>query len=112
MLDAYLNAWSSRTFDWRTANCAQFAAGWVEPRTKREAMRRITSYGSDLAEAVTLHLGEQIEPVYAQAGDVVILRLTLSTALGICTGRLAATLTEGGGLVMVPMTHAVNAWRI
>ena len=123
MLDAYLRAWAARPFDWRRANCSHFVGEWVEqvlgidvlegvnfPRSRHDAMRR---YGTRLADEVADRLGEPILPAESKNGDVLLLNSCGRVgALGIRTGAFATTLAEGGGLMHVPMSYALVAWRV
>lgn len=128
-LTAYLAERQPAPFDWRTANCAHFAAGFVArvegrdvlaalrmPTTLGEARRRLRR-GGGLQRLVTHALNrEPIAAPFAQVGDVVLLRLSETDAeamaLGLCCGEYAAAATEDGGVTHHPMTNAVAAWRV
>lgn len=111
----YLAAW--RGFDWRTANCAHFAAGFAAPAalqgvpmpagagSLRATLRALGA--RSLRQAVTMRLGAEISPLLARAGDVVLWRRTL----GLCIGRQAALPTCCGAVVFLPMRDCAAAWR-
>jgi hypothetical protein len=100
-LAQYIAAWQG--FDWHTANCAHFAAGWaaphalagvVMPSDPREVRATLRAMGvASLRDAVQARLGEPIHPWLARPGDVVLSHRTL----GLCVGRQwAAPLPERG----------------
>lgn len=64
---------------------------------------------ASIEKLVTAECGEPVPARMAQRGDLVQLQ---DTALGICLGAIAATVEEGVGMVLVPMTSAVLAWRV
>ena len=127
-LDAYLVEHQSQPFLWSRHNCCHFVAGWVRSATGRDPMaglpvtwtplaaqRLVRQLGGTLADAWTRRLGRApIQPELAQVGDVVHvwLREQERGAVGICTGRRAALLTEATGIVLLPMSHATHAWRL
>lgn len=122
-LGLYLAECSGRSFDWRSWNCAHFAAGWVrkvcgidplaglpEAASQRGAWRLLRRLGLTMADAVDMRLGfAQAAPEAACVGDLVLLD---GRALGICTGRQAVVLLEGGGVGFVPLSAATHAWRV
>jgi hypothetical protein len=108
-------------FAWSANDCASFAGDAVEamtggrveiPRAATPAAyaRLLRDQGSLQSMAAAL-LGDPIAPAYAQRGDVVLLLLDERETLGICVGADIAG-PGGNGLVLVPMAHAVSAWRI
>jgi hypothetical protein len=127
LLDAHLDAWRDKRFDWQRANCIQFAAEWVQrvtgrdplpgwfsmPQTEAQAQAAIGATGKPLRELVDEALpGAAIPPGLAQAGDVMFLPLGPNGVVGICCGRLVATLADGKGLGFVPARAASHAWRV
>lgn len=123
LLGLYLAECSERRFDWRTWNCAHFAAGWVQRVTGLDvlaglpatpsgpaAVRVTRRIGATLADAVQQRLGfEGCAPAEARVGDLVLVE---RRALGICTGGQAVVLLVGGGVGFVPMAEATHAWRV
>ena len=108
-------------FDWGSANCCHFAAGWVRELTGRDVMaglpntptekdsRRLLRVMGGLREAVTKQSGlPQIAAEFAQVGDVVL----SGRSLGICAGRTSVHVGESGQLVNIDMAHAICAWRV
>lgn len=125
LLDAYLEGWRGRTFDWAGANCARhFAGGWVLAAEGRDlladlpqtpdaaaAARLLRALGG-LSAAVTARLGrEPIPALMAASGDLVLVVDDDRSALGICNGRLSAVVTPGG-LHFRQTAQALHAWRV
>lgn len=122
-LETLISAARNRKFEWGRHDCGTFAAEVVKAITARSlnlpkgyttargsalAMRRKTG-ASDMAGATSYFLGEPLDsPLQAMRGDVV---LHTTQALGVCIGADALCLSENG-LVAVPMTDCVKAWRI
>lgn len=128
-LDAYLAAAEANTFSWGRHNCCHFAAGWVCRATdqadpmqglpatpSRTAARRLVrQLGGSLTAAWTRQLGRApIASALARTGDLALVRLpdTGAEAIGICSGRHVALLTEHDGIAMLPLGHAVAVWRL
>lgn len=124
-LAMYIAGYGLRAFDWASANCCHFAAGWVRERTgadpmagvstptEKAARRYIRDHGGDLAAVWTLWLGrEPIPPTMAQLGDVVLLEQDGRPIVGICNGINAVSVLDTGGTAFLPMTLASHAWRL
>ncbi len=62
-----------------------------------------------IADLVTAECGAPVPPKSARRGDLVQLQ---DTALGVCLGSMAGTVEEGVGFSLVPMGHAIAAWRV
>ena len=114
-LSQYLEQWDS--FDWRTANCAHFAAQWagvdlsdLPMPAGKDQVRAIlrADKTTSIKDSVTKRLGDPICPTLARVGDIVISGHTL----GICNGRVFAAPADGRGIVFVPMAQAEAAWRV
>ncbi|MDT8998345.1 hypothetical protein RQP53_03535 [Paucibacter sp. APW11] len=120
-------------FDWGTANCCHFAAGWVElaigrnpmnglaeTLTARQALRLVRALGGDLRAAWSARLGIASSPAtLARVGDVVLIETTarctearIGALVGICVGEHTAIALEGGGLAYVPTRFAGACWRL
>lgn len=133
MLTAYL-AQRVQPFDWASANCCHWVAGWVEAAEGRNPMqglavtssalvaqRLVKRLGGDMQAAWTAQLGRQpIAPTLAQRGDVVLFKLApalqseagTGCAMGICTGASAAIALSVGAVIFVPMSSADAAWPL
>ena len=124
--------WESRLFEfmesrrtapfaWSSNDCATFAADAVAAITGErlqipqadtpEAYARLLRDQGSLRDMACALLGEPIPASFAQRGDVVLLLLDDRETLGICVGADIAG-PGADGLVLVPMAHAVDAWRI
>ncbi len=86
----------------------------------RDVLRGFRDNGCrDLQDVLTTLLGKPLDdPRLAQRGDVVLLPTDDGAFDGACgivdtTGRFAAVFDpKDGGLVHVPVEHAVVAWRV
>ena len=124
-LAAYAASYAGTTFDWSTANCCHFAAGWVRKMTGRDplatvpvtrnefgALRQIVRLGGSLRSAWTARMGaEPISPKLAHVGDVVLFEVGMG-AVGICAGRTSVVALADGCIAHVPTLEAVAAWRV
>lgn len=123
-LTGYLQA--CPPFNWRTHNCAQFAAGWLRlvegtaPAVPGadgllDARRLLQRRGGTLREAVTRALRRQpVAAALAGPGHLVLVvgvHGPSHQALGICAGRTAAVLGPEG-VQHLPMAAASAAWRV
>lgn len=113
-------------FDWATANCAHFAAGWLRangqpdptenlPATPdRSAVRALVERLGGICAACSRALGrDPIDWRLAQVGDIVLIDIPGGGfTLGICNGRQAACIDAEGGLGWVSMRDATCAWRL
>jgi hypothetical protein len=122
-LEAFARERQAMPFAWGRNDCALFAADAVlcmtgvrllpnmrGYSTARDALRLIDGAGG--LRGIACHaLGGFILPVYARIGDVVLHRTGKREALGICNG---GTLIAPGrqGMVAVPLSNAVAAWRV
>jgi len=121
-LFALIEARRETPFRWATHDCCSFAAAAVETMTgtnpiadlewhdEVSALRLLKDHGGIEALA-SERLGEQITPAFAQRGDVVLHTLTGREALGVCIGDRFAAVGDAG-VQLVPMSHAVRAWRV
>lgn len=111
----------SAPFDWRTHNCATFAADVVEAMTGERLhdtfaalhghRRHAIAASKRMRALVSAQLPVMIAPPYAQRGDVVYVEIDGTAGLGICNGNTAVCLGPDG-LAFVPMEAAQCAWRI
>lgn len=124
-LSAYLASASGGAFDWRSANCAHFAAGWVRWATGRDVRGSLPERGNmrewarlardagGMQVLVTDRLRCQpIAPAFARLGDIVLLPGALTGTLAVCNGRTAVCPADPRGTVFLPMSSAIYAWRL
>lgn len=111
-------------FAWGSHDCSLFACDVVKAltgvdhgedwrgkyKTEKGAAKLIAKAGG-LRQIATNALGEEISPLMAQRGDVVMAMKGRSPALGICIGRYCA-FTGAYGLVFHSLSLAVAAWRV
>lgn len=113
----------NRPFEWGENDCCTLAADWVAEITGADpiddirgwddalsAARTIESLGG-MRAAVTDRLGEPIDWMLAQRGDVVLLVVNRRDTLGVCMGQFALAPGEDGAL-LVQMAQAECAWRV
>lgn len=122
-LAEYVEGQRREPFAWGSNDCVTFAADAVEHMTGAdpiahlrgewstalEAARVIERLGG-LREAVSDIWGAEIPPAYAQRGDWVLLEQEGRQLVGVCVGEAAAAPGDAG-VVLVPMTAALAAWR-
>jgi hypothetical protein len=137
-LSAYLDRYTgSQPFDWAVNNCAHFAMGWWQratgcdalagiamPHSAEAARRWLRGQGASLAHEVAVRTGRSaVDARLAAVGDLVIVGRQglptgctvgsgLGSALGICTGRLAALLGADGRVQHLPMAAALCAFAL
>jgi hypothetical protein len=114
-------------FDWASANCCHFAAGWVKRMTGRDPMaglpatagahqarRLVRALGGDLKAAWTRQLGIEPAPAdQAQPGDVVLALMNEGgAAVGVCAGLMAIFIDAEGSTLAVPLSSCACAWRL
>jgi len=135
-LAQFLANYPVRPFAWGTHTCVHFAAAWVQAcegvnplpaldpgMTQCQALRELLRHGPNLAAAVSARLGRQpLAPALAWVGDLVLSPAPLcgqgeavvgvGQALGLCCGRTAVHLDEHGAAVHLPMSEALQVWRV
>lgn len=117
-------------FKYGTHDCALFAADCVRAMTGTDLMGDLRAryatreqaealleeyFGGDLERAM-LRLAEQyaieeITPLFAQRGDLVMRTMPEGPALGVLSGRLAC-FAAPRGLAMLTIYECRRAWRI
>ena len=121
---ARLTAPGPMEWDWSRCNCAlwvadvvreitgrDFADEWrVLPGDGRSVVRQVANAGG-LGACVTRSMGEPIDPLRAQRGDVVLHSDGKRDGLGVCTGRAIAYLSREG-IRHRPVTDGVMAWSV
>ncbi len=122
-LEAFVAQRQEVPFVWGANDCALFVMDAVQAitgrdpaphlrghRNARQAIGSLRDQGG-LAVAACQCLGPFWSAQLAAVGDVVLVRMGKRVALGICNGTTA--LGPGAqGLVAVPMTEALLAWRV
>jgi hypothetical protein len=130
-MDGAIRQAMGRPFAWGRHDCALFACDVVkamtgvdmawglrgEYRTARGAyglLKRLCGGGlREFAQLTAARLGkEAVPPLMAQRGDVVLVPVQDGEALGICSGRHVLVASKEGGLLPIPVSSAVAAWRI
>ena len=110
-------------FAWGTNDCCTLAADWVVEATGTDPMagirgidnvitagRTLEALGG-MREAVTARLGQPIDWMLAQRGDVVMMTLDGRQTLGVVMSEYAMAPGDAGAL-LVPLGTADCAWRI
>ena len=110
-------------FEWGVNDCCIFAADAVRAMTGRdpaadahcystalEAAQVVRKLGGLAEIAATRAGGEEVPPLMARVGDVVLGKLDRE-CLGICTGETWHA-PSACGLVAAPMSTALRAWRV
>jgi hypothetical protein len=129
-LHTFLAERRTMPFAWGSNDCVIFAFDAIERMTGTDpfapfrasyddragAYRNLRDYaGAGLAEAVerlaAAYAMEEVPPLHAQRGDLVMLGTTLGDALGICVGAVIAC-TGPEGLALAPIGDALRAWRV
>lgn len=126
-LNAAIEAARGRPFSWGAHDCALFAADVVMMLTGidygaafrgRYASARgaatVIAQAGGLEAIATRALGDPVDPVLAQRGDVALIKaagVAAQPSLGICVGdRIAVPGLLG--LVFLPRGDAVKAWKV
>lgn len=125
-LAEYAASYSAPAFDWATANCCHWAAGWVRLRTgrdpmaglpvtatRKEAHRLVRAMGG-IRSLITDQTGlRQVAASFAQVGDIVLREAPeMGFTVGICSGRTAMHVDDQGAVVHLEMAGALCAWRV
>jgi len=116
-----------KPFDWGTHDCAHFAAACIESMTgedlmqqwhgrynsKKEAafMLKQNRFIKTLEGAVKQQLGQPMLPMFAQVGDLLLVRVVTGKALAICTGKTAVA-AGPDGVATIPMRDWIQAWVV
>lgn len=133
VLSAEIAAADTRPFVWGEHDCCLFAVRVVDAllgsdissvfagkyTTARGALRCIIEYGGSLdgaGDRIAAEFGgEVIPPKLARRGDVVLVNGEAlgmpANALAICVGKSMVAATHEG-LISVPMSLALKAWRV
>ena len=114
---------ASVPFSWGSNDCCTFAAAAVEAIRGENPMAHAAAYDSEfgalrliasagsLRALISSFLGVEISAKAAAVGDVVLVMNEGAELVAICNG-VNAMAPGPGGMVALPMTAAVAAWRI
>lgn len=113
-----------KPFVWGEHDCCLFAAAVVQELTGVDRAiglrgtydtaakaKRVLKKRGGVRQIATDALGAPIAPLMAQRGDVVLISTNHGEALGVCTG-LVCVAPGDDGLVRIPITAAIAAWRV
>jgi hypothetical protein len=121
-LRAYLTEAHTTPFAYGSHDCMLFGAGAVQAQTGVDiaadwrgrydtligGLRLILDAGyPDMATMIEAFL-LQVHPAFAQEGDIAL----VDGAVGVVQGAFIYVLAEGGGVGIVPLTSATNAFRV
>ena len=124
-LRSYLAAQAGAPFAYGSADCGAFAGGAIEAmtgenphaalagkyKTMAGALRALKRLGHEDHIAYAASVLNEIDPLYAQFGDVAVVDSPEGPALGVVIGAHIEIRThEGRGVV--PLTDAVRAFRV
>ena len=126
LLNEHIEQAKGIVFEWGMNDCALWAADWVNKATGNDfasqwrglytteaelnalmAERELELPG-DIADDVGL---PQMDVPFAQRGDIVLVRQGRRKALAGCVGAEIAAPSKAG-LESLPISVAINAWRI
>lgn len=124
-LRSYLAAQADAPFAFGSVDCGAFAGGAVEAmtgdnphaavagkyKTMAGALRALKRLGHEDHIAYAASVLDEIDPLYAQFGDVAVVDSPEGPALGVVIGaHIEIRTPEGRGVV--PLTDAVRAFRV
>ena len=124
-LRSYLAAQADAPFAYGSADCGSFAGGAIEAmtgenphaavagkyKTMAGALRALKRLGHEDHIAYAASVLNEIDPLYAQFGDVAVVDSPEGPALGVVVGSHIEIRTPVGRGV-VPLTDAVRAFRV
>ena len=124
-LRAYLAAQADAPFEMGRVDCGSFAGGAVKAmtgenphaavagkyKTMKGALRALKRLGHEDHIAYAASVMDEIDPLYAQFGDIAVVDSPEGPALGVVVGaHIEIRTPEGRGVV--PLTDAVRAFRV
>lgn len=124
-LRSYLTAQADAPFAYGSADCGAFAGGAIEAmtgenphaavagkyKTMAGALRALKRLGHEDHIAYAASVLDEIDPLYAQLGDIAVVQADEGHALGVVVGAHIEVRTPAGRGV-VPLTDAVRAFRV
>lgn len=129
-LALFLQEKEGQPFAWGENDCCLFVCDWLAIVTGKYPLvaQRLRGTYTDSASAAAVLQAEggidtiaadycasqgwnEVPPVFAQRGDMVLYTGPLGPSLGVCVGRNLASPYEGG-VALLPMELAVKAWRV
>ena len=124
-LRSYLAAQADAPFAYGSADCGAFAGGAIEAmtgenphakvagkyKTMAGALRALKRLGHEDHIAYAASVMDEIDPLYAQLGDIAVVQAAEGHALGVVVGAHIEVRTPAGRGV-VPLTDAVRAFRV
>jgi len=124
-LNAHIEEWRHREFDWGKADCALFCL-YAEKamcgqsrfedfigqyKTDKGSLKALKKFGAgNLVDTVAQRL-EEIPVMMAKRGDVASIDTPDGDALSLVVGDKVAGLGKEG-LVFLPLTSAKRAWKV
>lgn len=125
ILQDYIDLWRTRAWDWSSANCTHFAAGWVREIEDFDPLAAAPQYegmmgagrvlvGDGGLRGVVSRLlnREPIVPAMAHLGDVVLFAGSAYGLLGLCNGHDVALFCSPSGVRYVGIDGAEAAWPV
>ncbi len=126
-LDRFLRQRRERPFAWGDHDCCLFALDWIETATGvrlaevrglyrdaegAAALLRARWGTGDLTALATLMLGPPLaSPLLTGRGDLLAFRHGGNVWLGLCAGPVGVA-PGRRGLITLPLSRAIYAWRI
>lgn len=130
LLDSWVDEHRARTFAWREWDCCSAALDWVrvctgadvfadffaqadapEAYADASSAMRILQGAGGIKPLMDVVLGNPINAVFAQRGDVVLVDIEGRESLAVCLGSIAAGPGEGG-MAFTARGGWPCAWRI
>ena len=124
-LRSFLAAQADAPFAYGSADCGAFAGGAIEAmtgenphaavagkyKTMKGALRALKRLGHEDHIAYAAAILDEIDPLYAQLGDIAVVDSPEGPALGVVVGaHIEIRTPEGRGVV--PLTDAMRAFRV
>ena len=119
-LAEYVESRLGMPFEWAKNDCAGFAAGAIEAITGEKVPLPAYADAREAAEALAAEslssrvrsiLGPPIAPASAQRGDLAMVLVDGRETLAVCVGGMVVA-PGAEGLVFVPQSAAIAAWRV
>lgn len=125
---AVVEGWSTRGYDFATANCLLFARDIIiavrggepldalgvtidEVRTPFGAARLLAKYKTPDA-IITAVLGSPVATLSARRGDLAAVPGVNDTSIGLVDGGVLQLLSHDGGITWRPLRDATHVWSV